>query len=616
MDKNMIHIDDLVKQRLVGGEEREMPGSWSRMRDLLDKEMPEKRRVVGFYDWRRMLSVATGVLLLSALSVGGYHVVSTKFRGDNTVARSVANSPAAVQKPSTTSANGDHKTPVRTPAAETTNPGVKNTETTLSKGTSATEKQVYAAKTSKSGNGSNSPDQKTVVPVVATTAKASTQRNPTVAQPNVSTPASNPVTVLAVADKTSASSVTEKPKVDQNSKPIEIAINQSEKTSENTKTGPITTVQQRPLASSGKANRNPSLQPNPITEVASSVKPEGTKSSMPAPQQPDLPKDSLSKLTIVQRVTVNPLTMVSKLSADTIALERIAMDKPALASNTPATSDEAPVTVSPAASTSLLAADAADNNLVPLSNFKVQSRKTSKWNTRSFDEVVRDVKFNLAQTKFYTGISAGGNSYMFGPNNIGGFQLGLFGLFMFGDTWGAMAELKYIHRFNGGSTLKDDYVNTKPAMNGGYLQANVEHFFKFTTLQSIEMPIALRYAAGRLNLFGGLNLAYHFGINADEVTLNPVDSSFKPVVSGGMVKASPSVHYNDFRARFALGGVAGISYEVSPSIQLDLRATKNFWDNAYGLGAEQVSRQYYNAPSMQFSIFYRFSQKNQIPKAK
>lgn len=615
MDKNMIHIDDLVKQRLTGGEEREMPGSWSRMRDLLDKEMPQKKRVAGYYDWRRILSAATGMLLLSALSVGGYHVISTKFRDDNAIARSAANSPVASQKPSTISGRSSHTTPAKTPTVALAKPSGEQSST--STGKSAVE-SVKPANTAKTNN-----TEKTVA---ISTQKAKTsdvavsKPNPapvkTLQEQDAPANTSHSVPVVAVAENTISNPSNNPSKSDENQN-----INKTENTlnltsilpkenAESNEPVAVNPAQQR-LAASGKEHRNLSLQPKPTNNFASSVKPEGTKSQMPAPQKPDLPKDSLSKLSIVQRVTINPLTLERKLNADTISLERVAIDRPALASNTSTEPVEAP-----AASIALTATDASEQALVPLSNFKVQSRKTSKWNTRSFDEVVRDVKFNLAQTKFYTGISAGGNSYMFGPNNIGGFQLGLFGLFMFGDTWGAMAELKYVHRFNGGSTLKDDYVNTKPATSGGYLQANVEHFFKFTTLQSIEMPIALRYAAGRLNLFGGLNLAYHFGINADEVTLNPVDSAFKPATSGMQLKGSQSVHYNDFRARFALGGVAGISYEVSPSIQLDLRATKNFWDNAYGLGAEQVSRQYYNAPSMQFSIFYRFSQKNQIPKAK
>ena len=71
MDKNLINIDDLVRQRLGGGEEREQAGSWDRMRDLLDKEMP--KRPAGMY-WRRSLSAVALLLLVAGLSVGGYEM--------------------------------------------------------------------------------------------------------------------------------------------------------------------------------------------------------------------------------------------------------------------------------------------------------------------------------------------------------------------------------------------------------------------------------------------------------------------------------------------------------------------------------------------------------------
>src|SRR5690606_24265312 len=68
----MIHIDDLVRQRLGGGQEPERPGGWLNMKELLDKEMPmavatgnNRRRIIGYF---------TGLLLLATASVGGYQL--------------------------------------------------------------------------------------------------------------------------------------------------------------------------------------------------------------------------------------------------------------------------------------------------------------------------------------------------------------------------------------------------------------------------------------------------------------------------------------------------------------------------------------------------------------
>src|SRR5688572_28509596 len=97
MDKNMINIDELVRLRLSGGEEHERPGSWANMRELLDQEMPTNRPVAA-YNWRRMLGVMTGVALLSALSLGGYHVMSTKFADNDASNGSAVHRPAGPAK--------------------------------------------------------------------------------------------------------------------------------------------------------------------------------------------------------------------------------------------------------------------------------------------------------------------------------------------------------------------------------------------------------------------------------------------------------------------------------------------------------------------------------------
>jgi len=80
MDKNFINIDDLVRQRLGGGEESERAGAWLQMRDLLDKEMPQKK--AGFIYWRRMFSAIAVLALISTMSVGGY-MYATSIKGNN-----------------------------------------------------------------------------------------------------------------------------------------------------------------------------------------------------------------------------------------------------------------------------------------------------------------------------------------------------------------------------------------------------------------------------------------------------------------------------------------------------------------------------------------------------
>jgi len=75
MDNNFVNIDDLVRQRLGGGEEQERSGAWLHMRELLDEEMP---RQAGFVYWRRMLSASAVLLLIASISVGGYELSASR----------------------------------------------------------------------------------------------------------------------------------------------------------------------------------------------------------------------------------------------------------------------------------------------------------------------------------------------------------------------------------------------------------------------------------------------------------------------------------------------------------------------------------------------------------
>ena len=71
MDNEFIKIDDLLRQRLGGVEERERNGSWMNMRELLDKEMPQEKPASILY-WRRTFGVVAALSLLTTVGIGGY----------------------------------------------------------------------------------------------------------------------------------------------------------------------------------------------------------------------------------------------------------------------------------------------------------------------------------------------------------------------------------------------------------------------------------------------------------------------------------------------------------------------------------------------------------------
>jgi len=74
MDKEKIHIDDLVRGQFTGREEEERPGAWLHMRELLDTHMPAGQAPVAF-GWRRFAGYMAVLSLATALTVGGYRYV-------------------------------------------------------------------------------------------------------------------------------------------------------------------------------------------------------------------------------------------------------------------------------------------------------------------------------------------------------------------------------------------------------------------------------------------------------------------------------------------------------------------------------------------------------------
>lgn len=613
----MINIDDLVRQRLSGDEEKEPAGAWLNMKDLLDQNLPVNQPV-GF-NWRRMFGIASVLVLLSFITVGSYHVINAYRQGNDNKAALVASTEKSAatisySKPVSNSEiyHQTQSTSYTTNQSITSNTTTTNTASQHSNNTQpenidhknkvATTQNIVAANVSNNSKSDNNNFdnkihhskieelQPTNNVVVAKTDK------PVVAK-------ADPVTITkvlnSVTDESSKEQITSKTDEPKQTKSI-THNNNNHKT-----TGKVATIEKPVLSSAynsgiAKADHTSS---NNNTDL----------------RKPELPKDSLEKMVIIQRSIIDQNTRTSRYVNDTISIQKIAMDRTVLnkLTNNDATASASNIglknkNIDPAAARNNTLADPVANTvLVPLSNYKVHSRRTTQWNARSFQDVVRDVKFNLSQIRFYPGITFGGNSN-FGANNLSGVQLGLFGMFTFGESWNAMAELKYLYHFNNGSVLEDDYMDIKKNGSGQPIQSKVEHFFKFSSLQSIEMPIAIRYAAGRINLFGGVNMAYNFRVNAEEVTLTPNDSSYKAVANPNWDNTKPTVSYNDFKSRFSLGYLLGVGYQISPSLQIDMRMTKNVWDNASGVGAEKVSHQYFKAPSLQFSLFYRFSQKNKI----
>ncbi len=223
-----------------------------------------------------------------------------------------------------------------------------------------------------------------------------------------------------------------------------------------------------------------------------------------------------------------------------------------------------------------------------------------------------DMRVNLSSMRCAPGLTAGINSTFFGPNSFKGFQFGVTAAFEIDEKWSFFTELKYFQRMNNDfeiQTAYNKYTLVDPNNpSGGYHKDSVDRTFSFSTLHSFELPVSLRYKAGKLNFFAGGNFLYTFAVNtgAGDQLHNPYS---RPVVASIGNASVPTLNTEDFSARFGIGYLFGFAYQVAPNVMLDLRSAQTFWDNSKSASAKLVSSQLYNSPSVQFSIQYRLGAK-------
>ena len=213
-----------------------------------------------------------------------------------------------------------------------------------------------------------------------------------------------------------------------------------------------------------------------------------------------------------------------------------------------------------------------------------------------------EIKSHVGGVQFAPGLTAGINGTFFGPNSFKGFQFGFTGNFIFGENFNIMTELKYFHRINGNYAVNDNYYTYTPT-SGGYTRQLQLNSYSFSTLHSMELPVAVRYHTGNFNFYVGGNLVYTFSINTG-AAIQP-DNSNVSVVPTPLSDNAPKLQASDFNSRFGLGYLLGISYQVSPNVTLDLRNVQTAWDNSKSGGSKIVSDQLYRSPSLQLSLNYR-----------
>ncbi len=254
-------------------------------------------------------------------------------------------------------------------------------------------------------------------------------------------------------------------------------------------------------------------------------------------------------------------------------------------------------------------------NLVPLSNYKVASRRVDP---STFNKLIQNTAGGLAgyfdgSRNFYAAVMAGGNA-SFGNPGAFGMQIGIAGLLSLSERWTISAELKYMNHYFNNYSLKDESVSydvsKTPNGSGWLFSGNAlvnSSVYKINSYGSIQMPILLSYNLGRVSIFGGVNLAYAFPIDWEKRTNTNtlfVESQQQQDKNPYQNTSFLLMRKNDFASRFGLGYALGLNYDLSRKVSLDARVSQILVDNAKS-NLESVNK-LFRLPSLQLSFGYYF----------
>jgi hypothetical protein len=652
MDKKMISVDDLIRQRLAGGEEKERDGSWGRMRELLDKEMPrDKAAGMG---WRRPLMYVGMLLLGSTLSWGGYEmfhgagaagnaVASTLPTGrsahagvsGNPSATSVAVAEGGINGAPTTESAGSQKHNVKGQPSATANsvaaaasgnanhgrshiihpanPGtaVETAFTTTSPiahtatGSRIAATDKAAAKTKGAATASSH------LPVAAgSVATANTPKGlPGKTAPAIASASGNhsgnipnniAKTQQAAQPNNAGSAVLHVP-----ASAATASISHNKKITLHTEQAARTTTGSGPQ--SGHGNGTPTVAAGSTASGKAKAKVEETVTVNKVVLNKRYVHDDAGGHykfdTVSKEQLYEQLHAVSGIINTTIGnVTQEGVMEHAVASNGSAgtSGSNLSATSSVSATPSLKAATEAKS----AKEMAKQSGATKLLTNLS--AAFNDIKMNAKGSQFQAGLTGGINGSFFGPANFYGFDFGVSGTMNVSDNVGIVSELKYFHRINSGYEFNDDYYvyESNNGAGGGWKKSKIDYDYSFSTLHSLELPLYLKYTVANFSFFGGANFSYIFGINTSAAPL-PDPNFPAQIVAAKSNDDHATVSYSDFGQRFGIGYLFGIAFKLSPTVTLDLRSAQNCWDNLKSAGAKTVSTTLYNTPSTQVSLNFR-----------
>jgi hypothetical protein len=618
MDKNMIKIDDLLRQRLGDAEEQERPGAWLHMKDLLDQQMPV-RGVPGAFNWRRMFGYLGGLVLLLAVSAGGYQALqsfnSEAPLADNTGTGKVATPATGLAGVASNTAMPQEMQEAPVTAEQPEMAAVTNTTATQpaqQMTTTAGDEPVVATNNQKGnvaindnnpGNNDNKKQQKTTVTGTKTITKTA-----------VDATKNNKQDIIPASGNTTATgtSATQQPAISA-TQPV-AANNDAVATKGGNTTKPTQTQQQSGASSLSTVAKTTNKTTTEGSELVAANKKDignattNNKSTEPANLEKEV---TFRKTEIHERESKNGVVKKDTIfNGEDVMTVKVPNDKGLLALNKKEDNNSGS-NMNPAAAAPASNKETSEENagMQKLGDHKVASKKMKNYNPHRFEEMVRNAKFRMGAMKFYPGIVGGINGTVNG--NLG-VHAGLAGNLSVSDRWTILAEVKYAHRLNfAKEKMQDDYITNVKFANingqGVYTYDSMEHYYNFGSYASLEVPLMVTYSKDRWIYMLGANFRYNFKIsNLQEVEQRYLLEQSLTSTTEPKFSTQKQILLTDFSPSMNIGPMAGVGYQFSPGLRLDLRVSNSLWNNSRTYGEKEISKSLHNIPQVQFNITHRF----------
>ncbi len=609
MDKNLVNVDNLFRQKLGGAEEKEREGAWANMRDLLDKEMP-KESVAGF-GWNRTMLYSGIVLLFATLGIGAWEV-NSHF---NIAPASLAQSKSVGGTSQTSSeTQTDHASVTGKTETTAGNEAVVQTAKNTPAPQSTTNASTPVVVKSENASRAATPNQIAAEVSGSTNAKSiatNPAANQTATSVNTTSGLNLPSTARKAADKaastgmsttTASSSATasaqkaETRRASHRSSTQGIASNNQPK---NNILAAATTMQHK-IPAVGK-NKDFSTEFTGTSASQSNTQPTSVRINKLVLNQ-RLVRDEhcgwyFTYDTVSQEMLFEQLKSINKLVDQNELSDNIQSGR-VLASAGTNLPEGALKTEPTAAAPSLKA-----NKEAAISEHKNETGAGARL-INNLSAAFNDIKSTSSNVQFTKGLTGGINGTFFGPTSFYGFNFGVTGSFNFGEKFTVKTELKYYHRINSNYQLNDDYYAYEPNTGGGYRKSKIDYDFSFSTLHSLELPVSFKYNVANFSCFAGANLVYTFGINTGAAPLQDLNAPVQ-IVNTKSNDDQATLNYKDFGQRFGIGYLFGIAFRLDSRSEIDLRTVQTVWDNMKTDGAKTVSNTLYKSPSIQASFNYR-----------